>query len=87
MFMNEANAQTPPNSTEIAAYNGLHAAAHSGNISSINALIKQGAKLEETDAAGRTPLHVAAYASHEVAVKLLAKSGANMNALEHQDMT
>lgn len=79
-----ASAQTPPNDSEIALYTGLHAAAHSGNLSEIKKLIATGAKIDARDPAGRTPLHVATYASHEDAVTALAKAGADMNALEHQ---
>jgi hypothetical protein len=77
-------AQMPPSEAVAARYKGLHRAAHTGNIKSLQDLISQGANLEERDGFGRTPMHVAAFASHEEAVKLLAAAGADVNALENQ---
>ncbi len=78
-------AQIPPSDAEAAAYDGLHRAAHVGDVDTIRQLVRQGADLEARDGANRTPAHVAAYASHEEALKVLAAAGADMNALEHQD--
>ena len=50
-----AVAQTPPTSSEIAAYDGLHAAAHRGDVSEIERLVKQSREvLESRDQRGRT---------------------------------
>ncbi|MHA1548286.1 MAG: ankyrin repeat domain-containing protein, partial [Alphaproteobacteria bacterium] len=73
-----------PSSAETAAYDGLHKAAHDGDIAALRHLIGQGDDVEARDVSGRTPLHVAAYASQDEAVSALAAAGADMNALEHQ---
>jgi ankyrin repeat protein len=77
-------AQTAPSPAEIAAYRGLHRAAHDGNVDEIRRLAEAGAALDERDARGRTPAHVAAFASHDEALRALARAGADMNALEAQ---
>ena len=79
-----ANAQTAPSATEIAAYSGLHLAAHEGRADDTTRLIAQGADLNARDRAGRTPAHVAAFASHDAVLRALAKGGADMNALENR---
>lgn len=78
-----AAAQVPPRDAEIAAFEGLHAAAHAGNVAEIRRLISAGADLEARDGYGRTPLHVAAFASNDEALRTLAKAGADLNALEN----
>jgi ankyrin repeat protein len=77
-----AAAQVPPGSAEIAAYSGLHRAAHAGDLAAIAGLVEAKADLEARDGHGRTALHVAAFASHETAVAGLAKAGADVNALD-----
>ena len=79
-----ANAQVPPSASEVQAYAGLHAAAATGDTASIEKLVKDGAKLEATDANGRTPLHVAVYAHKPAAARTLLRLGANANALDRQ---
>jgi ankyrin repeat protein len=78
----EAGAQTPPSATEVAAYAGLHKAAHDGDVAASGRLLADGTDPETRDANGRRPLHVAAFASHEPAVAALAKGGADVNALD-----
>lgn len=80
-----AGAQVPPNAADIAAYEGLHAAAHAGDVGAIRKLAAEGAALEAKDRYGRTPLHVAAFASHEAAVRALVEAGADINAYEADD--
>lgn len=77
-----AGAQTAPSAAEVAAYDGLHAAAQSGDVLTIRALLAKGADPDARDPAGRTPAHVAAFASHDAALRALALAGADMNALE-----
>jgi len=77
-------AQSAPSPTEIASYNGLHKAAHLGDVDRILELLKAGAEIEAKDSSGRTPLHVAAFASHDESVEVLAKAGADLNALENR---
>ncbi len=77
-----AAAQVKPTSVEIAAYDGLLKAAHTGNLSDLKALIASGADLEVTDSRGRTAVHIAAHASHEEIIFALADAGADMNSLE-----
>lgn len=77
-------AQTPPSSSEIAAYQGLHRAAQDGRAEEIRRLAANGAPLDQRDAGGRTPAHVAAFASQAQALRALATAGADMNALDAQ---
>ena len=48
-----AQAQVAPSAAEAAAYTGLHAAAHRGDVAKIGSLAKAGAALEATDGNGR----------------------------------
>ncbi|MGI9334855.1 MAG: ankyrin repeat domain-containing protein [Gammaproteobacteria bacterium] len=80
----QAAAQTPPSSYDIESYEGLHRAAHNGDVDAVRKLAASGADLEARDAAGRTPLHVAAFASHDDVLRALAEAGADLNAFEHQ---
>ncbi len=77
-------AQTPPSNTQINNYQGLHKAAHSGDIATIRQLIVQGNDLESRDSSGRTPLHVAAFGSNDAAVRVLAEAGSDLNAFENR---
>lgn len=79
-----AYSQTGPSASEIERYEGLHNAAHEGDVDSLQTLIKAGGDIETRDGSGRTPLIVAAFASHDESVKALADAGANLNALEHR---
>jgi uncharacterized protein len=76
------HAQVPPTATESAAYQGLHAAAHRGDLAAIQRLAVSTAALEARDSAGRTPLHVATFARQDRAVQALLKAGADHAALE-----
>ncbi len=78
----DARAQTPPGAAEVAAYSGLHKAAHEGDVAAIGRLLADGADPEARDTHGRTPAHVSAFASHEEAVAALATGGADVNALD-----
>lgn len=75
-------AQTAPSLSEIAAYEGLHRAAASGDVAMIEALAAEGADLDARDNAGRAPVHVAAFAGQTQALRALARAGADMNALD-----
>ncbi|QBM30154.1 MULTISPECIES: ankyrin repeat domain-containing protein [Hydrogenophaga] len=78
-----AQAQVAPSAAEAAAYTGLHAAAHKGDVAKIQRQVASGAALNATDAYGRTPLHVAAFARQREAIRALAKAGADLNTLEN----
>ena len=77
-------AQTAPSAKEVAAYEGLFAAAHTGDVAEIKRLTRAGADVNARDRRGRTPAHVAAFASQDQALWTLAGAGADMNALEYQ---
>ena len=77
-----AQAQVAPSAAEAAAYTGLHAAAHKGDVAKVQRLVASGAALNATDGYGRTPLHVAAFARQREAIRALAKAGADLNKLE-----
>lgn len=79
-----AAAQTAPSKKMIENYQGLHKAAHAGDVSNIRALIAAGANLEARDHQDRTPVHVAVFAAQQDALRALAKAGADLNALEYQ---
>lgn len=79
-----ATAQIAPSAAEIAAYDGLHLAAQTGDLTQIARLVSNGADVNARDPHGRTPAHVAAYASHDTALRALAEAGADLNALEGQ---
>ena len=77
-------AQVPPSSVEVAAYTGLHAAAHRGDVAVIEQLAAASrSALEARDLQGRTPLHVATFARRRGAVKALLAAGADPGALEN----
>ena len=79
-----AAAQVAPSATELAAYDGLHHAAHDGNVDEIRRLAASGADVNARDGRQRTPAHVAAFASQDDALRALAEAGADMNALDYQ---
>ena len=76
-------AQVGPTASEAARYQGLHAAAHTGDAERIARLAASGADLNARDAHGRTPLHVATFAGRAAAIRALAKAGANLDLLEN----
>ena len=77
-----SRAQVPPTAAEAAAYQGLHFAAHRGDLAAIQRLAANKAALESRDGAGRTPLHVAAFARQHSAVQALLQAGADHAAFE-----
>ena len=78
-----AMAQVAPSVAEAAAYTGLHAAAHKGDVAKVQRLVASGAALNATDAYGRSPLHVAAFARQREVIRARAKAGADLNTLEN----
>lgn len=81
VVISPAAAQTAPGAQEIAAYQGLHAAAHTGDVKRIEKLALENA-LNARDGNGRTPIHVAAFARQREAIRLLVKAGADINLLD-----
>jgi ankyrin repeat protein len=79
-----AMAQTAPSAAEIAAYDGLHRAAQTGDLAEIARLAAGGADVNAGDGRRRTPAHVAAFASQDAALRALAEAGADLNALDVQ---
>ena len=77
-----ARAQVPPSSADVAAYDGLHAAAHRGDLALVRRLATSAQAREARDAAGRTPLHVATFARQHAAMQALLAAGADTAALE-----
>jgi ankyrin repeat protein len=77
-----APAQVRPTAAEIAAYTGLHAAAHRGDLVSIARLVASSAAIDARDRRGRTPLHVATFARQREAASALLAAGAQPGALE-----
>ncbi len=77
-----AAAQVAPHAAEVAAYKGLHAAAHFGDVARIEKLVAAKADLNGRDGNGRTPLHVAAFARQREAIRALVKAGADIQLLD-----
>jgi uncharacterized protein len=80
-----AAAQTGPSPTEAAAYTGLHAAAHRGDLAALDKLLaaRPGpAVLDARDGNGRTPVHVAAFARRGDVIRRLAAAGAHLELLD-----
>jgi ankyrin repeat protein len=57
----------------------LHAAAGSGDVARINALLSQGASINAQDDQGRTPVMAATHGRHVEAVAALLRAGADVN--------
>ena len=75
-------AQTPPSHSEIARYQGLHAAAAAGDLGVIERLIvARRTNMEDHDDHGRTALMVATHGRHHGAARALIAAGANLDAL------
>jgi ankyrin repeat protein len=77
-----AAAQVAPSPAEVAAYRGLHAAAHRGDAHAIAREADPKAMVAR-DANGRTPLHVATFARQRGAIEALLRAGADPAALDH----
>ena len=78
-----ALAQVPPSNAEAAAYSGLLAAAHGGDLPALDqALRAKPAARNIRDGHGRTALHVAAFARQHEAIRRLVAAGADLGALE-----
>ena len=78
-----ALAQVPPSATEAAAYRGLLAKAHRGDVPGLEQAIAAGAPLHARDSHGRTALHIATFARQQGAIRALARAGADLNLLEN----
>jgi ankyrin repeat protein len=77
-----AAAQVAPTASEAAAYSGLHAAAHKGDVAKLRQLFAAGAPVNVRDGYGRTPLHVASFARQREVIRALAAAGADLALLE-----
>ena len=78
-----ALAQTAPSASELARYQGLHAAAATGDVARLRQAIQSGAVLNARDGHGRTAVHVAAFARQREALRVLAAAGADLKLLEN----
>ena len=81
--LGSALAQTPPSSSELSAYRGLHRAAAEGSIEEIRRSDRS-ADLNARDGNGRTPLHVATFQGHGAAAQALIEAGADPHLLDNQ---
>ena len=79
----KAIAQTPPDSRQIAQYEGLFAAVVAGDNHALKEAITKTSDIDKRDSYQRTALHVAAYVGNHQAMRLLVKAGADPNALEY----
>ena len=78
-----ALAQVPPSAAEVAAYRGLLAKAHRGDVSGLEQAIAAGAPLNARDSHGRTALHIATFARQQGVIRALARAGSDLNLLEN----
>lgn len=78
-----ADAQIPPSPAEVSAYEGLHLAAHRGDLAALRRAVAT-SNLETRDGHGRTALHVATHARQREAMRELVKAGADPRALDGQ---
>lgn len=76
--------QRAPSAGDIASYQGLHRAAHTGDLAEIRRLGGQGGGIDARDGHGRTAFHVACFARKVDAMRALVAAGANPRALEAQ---
>ena len=74
--------QVAPSPADVAAYQGLHAAAHRGDVTQIEKLAASKTGLDARDGNGRTPLHVATFARQTGAIRALVKAGADIGLLD-----
>jgi ankyrin repeat protein len=79
-----AEAQVAPTQDELAAYDGLHRAAATGDVSAIDRLRDSGADPNARDPFGRTPLHVAVFAGQRAAALALVRRGTDPRAYDGQ---
>ncbi|MCZ8374043.1 MAG: ankyrin repeat domain-containing protein [Beijerinckiaceae bacterium] len=84
-FASIARAQVPPGPDEIAAYQGLHRAAHAGDVAEIRRLIASGAAPDSRDGRQRTPLLVACHARQREAMRALVAGKADPKAVDTQN--
>lgn len=78
-------AQVGPSPDQVSRYAGLHAAAHKGDLATLDKLLaaKPAASvLNARDGQGRTAVHVAAFARQREAIRRLAQAGADLQLLE-----
>ena len=78
----EATAQRAPSPAESSRYDGLHAAAATGDVAAIAALIAASTDIDGRDGHGRTPLMVAAYRGDKAVAGALIAAGADVNAFD-----
>ena len=78
-----ALAQVQPSATEAAAYRGLLAKAHRGDVPGLEQAIAAGAPLNVRDSHGRTALHIATFARQQGVIRALARAGSDLNLLEN----
>lgn len=76
--------QMAPRPGDIASYQGLHRAAHTGDLAEIRRLAGQGGDIDARDGHGRTAFHVACFARNVDVMRVLVAAGANPRALEAQ---
>ncbi|MCW8908181.1 MAG: ankyrin repeat domain-containing protein [Sedimenticola sp.] len=78
-------AQVPPSAQSIVNYEGLLAAAASGDATRIRQLAREKVEIDVRDSRQRTPLHIAAYSGQHDAMRALVAAGADPNAMEGDD--
>ena len=76
-------AQVPPRAGEIAAYAGIHAAAHNGDLAQLAGLVAARADIDARDSYGRTALHIASFARQRAMIQALIAAGARTDLLEN----
>lgn len=65
----------------------LHAAAQSGDLEEVKALVASGVSVHSVNSQGATPLHWAAFKGHVAVARYLLSQGADVNALTNKGST
>ena len=76
------SAQVAPSAAQVARFDALHAAAHTGDLVSLERMLAARPDVNGRDPQGRTALHVAAFARQREAIRLLVRAAADLGALE-----
>lgn len=83
IIQSSAIAQVPPSAADLAAYDGILAAAAAGDVAAVRTALETDANVDTRDGYGRTALHIAAYGGRHDIMRELVRAGADANALEN----
>eukprot|EP01113_Clastostelium_recurvatum_P050398 TRINITY_DN952_c0_g1_i1.p1 TRINITY_DN952_c0_g1~~TRINITY_DN952_c0_g1_i1.p1 ORF type:complete len:157 (-),score=42.09 TRINITY_DN952_c0_g1_i1:70-540(-) len=76
-YINDKEYNVTVNAVDAQGNTALHAASQTGELSSVQLLLRYGANVNATDKSGETPLHKAAWRGHAEVCKILVTAGAD----------